>query len=143
MPGKTLKSTVAPPHPDAALSRWANEGGAVPQPMPSSTPQDAAAPSPHAAPQASSPQSAAPQQVDAEWEQLRVRVIALENLVIALLAESSAPQLKRARAMANHITPRPGFTHHPLTIHAAAQMIHLVQRGGHFRAMAPPAPGHD
>lgn len=143
MSDKTLKSSVAPPQPDAALSRWANEGGAVPRPLTSSTSLDATAPSPDATPRASSPQSAAPQPVDAEWEQLRVRVIALENLVIALLAESSAPQLKRARAMASHIAPRPGFTHHPLTIHAAAQMIHLVQRGGHFRAMAPPAPGHD
>jgi len=34
---------------------------------------------------------------------LRIRVIALENLVIALLAESSQHQLNLARSMATHV----------------------------------------
>jgi hypothetical protein len=64
-------------------------------------------------------------------------VIALENLVISLLAEASVRQLDLAREMAAFISPRPGFTHHPLTILAATQMIDLVDRAGHFRALKP------
>jgi hypothetical protein len=67
--------------------------------------------------------------------QLRIRVIALENLVIALLAEASERQLGLAREMAAYISPRPGVTPHPQTIHAAAQMIDLVKRAGHFRSV--------
>jgi hypothetical protein len=55
--------------------------------------------------------------------------------VIALLAEASERQLGLAREMAAYISPRPGATHHPLTIHAAAQMIDLVERAGHFRSV--------
>ena len=55
-------------------------------------------------------------------------MIALENLVIALLSQASPQQLDLAREMATYISPRPGFTPHPLTIHAAAQMVHLVDR---------------
>ena len=74
---------------------------------------------------------------DAELVQLRIRVIALENLVIALLAELSDGQLARACDMASYISPRPGFTPHPLTLHAASQMVHLVERSGHFRSITP------
>lgn len=48
----------------------------------------------------------------AELAQLRVRVIALENLVITLLVETSERQLILAREMAAYISPRPGATHH-------------------------------
>jgi hypothetical protein len=34
--------------------------------------------------------------------------------------------------MATYILPKPGFTPHPLTIHAAARMIDHVQGAGHF-----------
>ena len=68
-----------------------------------------------------------------ELVQLQTRVIALENLVIALLAQAPASQLALARDMAVFIAPRPGATQHPLTIHAAAQMVHLVERSGHFQ----------
>jgi hypothetical protein len=77
--------------------------------------------------------AAAPAMTDAELEQLHVRVIALENLLIALLANASDQQLALARDMAAYISPRPGFTPHPLTIRAAAEMRHLVDRGGYFR----------
>lgn len=70
---------------------------------------------------------------DAELVQLRVRVIALENLVIALLAEADDRQIALAREMAAYVSPRPGFTHHPLTIHAASHMVDLVQRAAQFR----------
>lgn len=73
---------------------------------------------------------------DAELVQLRVRVIALENIVIALLAQSSERQLELAREMADHISPRPGFTTHPVTIHAAAEMNSLVRRAHTFRSGA-------
>jgi hypothetical protein len=63
---------------------------------------------------------------NAELVQLRVRVIALENLLLVLLAQASDAQLLVARDRAAFITPRPGCTAHPLTLHAAAQMRHLV-----------------
>ena len=103
-----------------ALSRWDNEGGAGPcGPQKGQTFADA--------------QFEVPELTNAELVQLRIRVIALENLVISLLAEASDRQLDLAREMAAFISPRPGFTHHPLTIHAATQMIDLVDRSGHFR----------
>lgn len=67
-----------------------------------------------------------------ELVQLQTRVIALENLVIAMLAQAPASQLALAREMAAYIAPRPGSTQHPLTVHAAAQMRHLVERSGRF-----------
>lgn len=36
--------------------------------------------------------------------------------------------------MAGYISPRPGFTQHPLTIHAATQMADIVGRACHFRS---------
>ncbi|MEP6873300.1 MAG: hypothetical protein ABI887_02965 [Burkholderiales bacterium] len=73
-----------------------------------------------------------------ELVQLQIRVIALENLVIALLAEGSDRQRALAREMAAYISPRPGFTHHRLTIHAAAEMVSLVNRAGAFRTDGAP-----
>ena len=107
-----------------ALSRWDNEGGAGP-----CGPQEGQI--------SEKAQSEVPELTNAELVQLRVRVIALENLVISLLAEAPDRQLDLAREMAAFISPRPGFTHHPLTIHAAAQMIDLVDRAGHFRVAKP------
>ncbi|VVM73170.1 hypothetical protein PS662_01912 [Pseudomonas fluorescens] len=75
---------------------------------------------------------------NAELVHLRVRVIALENLVIALLAQGSERQLAVAREMAEYISPRPGFTQHPLTVHAAAQMSHSVERAQRFRQRDEP-----
>ncbi len=75
---------------------------------------------------------------DAEWEQLHSRVIALENLLITLLAQSSDHQIERVhekvREMAIYISPRVGCTEHPLTLHAAAHMLHIVDRSRHFRS---------
>ena len=70
---------------------------------------------------------------NAELVQLQVRVIALENLVIALLAGATDRTPDLARAMAAYISPRLGSTPHHLTIHAAAQMVHLVERSALFR----------
>jgi hypothetical protein len=68
-----------------------------------------------------------------ELVQLHVRVIALENLVIALLAQAPERQLALAREMATFITPRQGFTPHTLTICAANEMLSLVNRAAPFR----------
>jgi len=114
-----------------ALSRWDNEGGAG-----LGGSQDVLPSNPV--------QSAVPELTNTELVQLRVRVIALENVVISLLAQSSDRQLDRVRDVAAYIAPRPGFTPHPLTIHAAAEMVHLVERARHFRglddSLSAPAP---
>jgi hypothetical protein len=117
------------PHPTAcsrqhrmALSRWENEGGAGPG-------------GPQGGSFAAEVQSETPALTNVELVQLRIRVIALENLVIALLADASERQLDLAREMAAYISPRPGSTHHSLTVHAAAQMIDFVERAGHFRSV--------
>ena len=103
-----------------ALSRWDNEGGAGPD-----DPATVSAPDNERIP--------IPELTNAELVTLRIRVIALENLMISLLAIASDDQLRLAREMAGYISPRPGFTQHPLTIHAAAHMVDLVQRADHFR----------
>jgi hypothetical protein len=98
-----------------ALSRWDDEGGLVPTEM----------------------HSEVPELTNTELVHLRVRVIALENVVLALLAESSDRQLDHVREMAAYISPRSGSTEHPLTIHAANHIVQLVERATHFRAMPP------
>jgi hypothetical protein len=80
----------------------------------------------------------APLSTQTEIAQLRVRVVALENLVIALLAQAPERQLLLAREMAVHISPRPGFTRHRLTLHAADEMLSLVDRARRFRSARPP-----
>ncbi|WP_290981279.1 hypothetical protein [Hyphomicrobium sp.] len=77
------------------------------------------------------------QPTNAELALVRIRLIALENLVIALLAEASPRQLEVVREMAAYISPRPGFTHHPLTSQAAVHMLELAQRASHFGMKAP------
>lgn len=100
-----------------ALSRWDNEGGAAPAGSDSDT---AAAVS-------------IPELTNVELVALRVRVIALENMMLALLACASDRQLDLAREIAAYITPRPGYTQHPLTLRAAAHMIDFIERSVRFR----------
>ena len=78
-------------------------------------------------PLAGSAPGATPPLTNAELVQLQIRVIALENLVVALLADATEPQLERVRGIAASIFPRPGVEHR-LTAHATAQMEHLTQR---------------
>ena len=104
-----------------ALSRWDNEGGAV-------------AVVHQEAPASSVDLAVVPNMTNSELAQLRVRVIALENLLITFLAEATDGQLHRIRDMATYILPRSGATDHPLTIKAAAQMINLIERADHFRS---------
>ena len=97
-----------------ALSRWENEGGSVRAPL--------------------DPALELPPLTNAELVQLRVRVIALENIVIALLARAPDRDLELVREMAAYISPRPGATHHHLTMQAASEIIGLLQRAAAFRA---------
>ena len=105
-----------------ALSRWDNEGGAG-----RDGPKESHA---HVLPDPDIPDLN-----DAELIQLRVRVIALENLMIMVLAEGSDRQLELARQMATYISPRAGFPHHSLTLQAAAHMDDLVDRALHYRSV--------
>ena len=74
-----------------------------------------------------------PPLTNAELVQLQIRVIALERIVMALLAHPADGQLNLIREMAAYIYPRAGHTPHPLTIGAAGQMISLLQGAEHFR----------
>lgn len=76
-----------------------------------------------------------PDMTNTELVHLRIRVIALENLMIAVLAEGSDRQAQVAREMAQFISPRPGSAPHPLTIQAADHMTDLVHRATHFRTV--------
>ena len=124
MPDNEKKPPSAEELRHRALSRWDNEGGAG-----RDVPKESHA---HVLPDPDIPNL-----TDAELIQLRVRVIALENLMIMLLAEGSDRQLALAREMAAYISPRPGFTRHPLTIQAAAHMIDLADRAIHCRSVEP------
>lgn len=75
-----------------------------------------------------------PDLTNTELVQLRVRVIALENLVTALLSGAQSSQHDLVRAMAARISPRAGVTPHPLTIQAAAHMNEIVDRAIHYRS---------
>jgi len=93
-----------------ALSRWEGEGGAL----------------------VTDAGGEIPELTNAELVHLRIRVIALENLLIAVLAEGPDRQRSAAREMAAEIAPRPGFTQHPLTLQASKHMADIVERAAHF-----------
>ena len=69
----------------------------------------------------------------ADVQQLHARIIALENLVIVLLAGTSDAQRDFAREMAGCISPRSGSARHPLTINAAHRMLGMIERAEHLR----------
>ena len=100
-------------HRQRALSRWDDEGGAL-----AAVTQEA--------------HKHVPDMTNTELVLLRV-VIALENLLIAVLAEGSDRQRQAALDMADAISPRAGSTQHPLTIRAAQHMCDLVGRAVHAR----------
>lgn len=98
----------------SALSRWDDEGGAIFSVPPEVVPE-------------------IPEISNTEMVHLRVRVIALENLLIAVLAKGSNAQIAIAREMAEYIVPRPGSTQHPLTLQAGSHMAGLIGRALQFR----------
>ena len=117
------KPETAPPlliRPEA-LSRWDNEGGAGPD-----GPQQ---PSRFAKEVGNGAEMS-----NATLAQLQVRVIALENVAVALLAGASHQQLAAVLKRAGSITRPPGSTQQPMTILAATEMIHLVERAEHSRS---------
>lgn len=101
-----------------ALSRWDDDGGASAPVMPRENLDG------H-------------ELSNAELIHLRIRVIALENMMIAVLAEGSDRQLEVAREMAELIKPRPNSTQHPLTLQAAKHMTDFIGRAVHFRSVKP------
>lgn len=109
-----------------ALASWDNEGGGGP----GGRPQEAGVPGDPP------PRQRTPELTDAELVQLQIRVIALESLMIAVLAAGSARQRQLALKMADHISPRPGFTAHRQTIHAAAEIASLVDRATRLRSQS-------
>jgi hypothetical protein len=98
-----------------ALASWDNEGGAGPD-------------GPQKHDQSGDFSNSANNHSDAQIEHLHARVIALENLVIALLAHAPDGQRDLARASAATITPRPEAAPHLATIQAARQMLSMVER---------------
>jgi hypothetical protein len=99
-----------------ALSRWVNEGGALAAESVASDAQP-------------------PDLTNTELVHLRIRVIALENLVLGMLTAGNEQQLDVVREMAACITPREGHTNHPLTVQAADHMTDLIKRAIHFRSL--------
>jgi len=79
-----------------ALARWENEGGKT---LPNDLPRAGGA-----------EQTQMPEITNAEIVALRVRVIALENVLIFLLVTAPVHQLQLIREMADYISPRPGFS---------------------------------
>jgi hypothetical protein len=124
--GLTMTSAILDSERDArpsalVLSRWDNEGGAGAIPLTEIS-------------------IAADESVGetgpltrADVMRLHVRTIALENLVIALLANASKRQLESVVAMASYIAPRVGHTGHPLTRRASQQMLDIVNRAKRIR----------
>jgi hypothetical protein len=80
----------------------------------------------------------APELTNEELAHLRMRVIALENLLITLLAAGTDRQLEVAREMATYISPREGSVPHPLTTRAARHITDMVDRALHFRTVRSP-----
>lgn len=111
MTDKNPKNQNGPQH--GALSRWENEGG-------TDRPREEGSVD-------------VPELTNTELVHLRVRVIALENIIISLLAQAPEEQHELVRQMADFISPRPGSTQHPLTIEAATHMNQFVDRAVHFR----------
>lgn len=70
-----------------------------------------------------------------EFEHLHARVIALENVLIGLLAGASNHQIALARKMAVQMLAQPGFTQHCSTQIAANQIAQLIERANHIRVV--------
>lgn len=121
-----------------AMSTWENEGGASLDAMPNVPNAGNAVNAPNAPDALDALDAPMALTESAEADQLRMRVIALENLVIALLADASDHQRAIARVMGDFISPRPGYTPHPLTLRAAEAMRSLVERADRFRLDATP-----
>ena len=110
---------------DRALARWANEGGSDQSDRAADLASDRV-------------EAEMPAVGDAQMGLLHIRVIALENLVISLLATAPGPQLELARDMARTIEPRSDAAAHPLTTRAVVRMTDLIERSERFQNGARP-----
>jgi hypothetical protein len=70
---------------------------------------------------------------DEELQTLHVRVIALESLVVSLLASASDRQRRLATKMVAYISPKSGAIRHQLTVKAATHVADLVKRANPLR----------
>lgn len=64
----------------------------------------------------------------AELVRMRIRMIALENIVLAILARSDDGVRQKIRERAAEIHPRDGAAAHPLTEHAGDEILRLLAR---------------
>lgn len=112
------------------IGRWENEGGAA-------TYWE------HEAQPESDPTTVVGEIGDAQEVNIRVRLIAIENIIVALLANAPDDRLELIKEMAEFISPRPGMTPHRLTIEAARNMLAIVERAEHYRRSAGPSPSSD
>ena len=102
-----------------ALARWESDGGAV---IMRSHASAAARPNDR------------PAVDEAAFGQLRVRLIAVESVLISLMAGAPRRQRDLARQMAEFISPRSGHTAHPVTLRAAAEIVSLAERAERIAA---------
>ncbi|MCY7398896.1 MAG: hypothetical protein LH466_08695, partial [Sphingomonas bacterium] len=103
-----------------SLARWDNEGGAE---------RDGPQTHQNPVPDASSGKDQYDLKVTkVEFSDLHARLIALESVTISLLLTATDHQLELAREMADHISPREGYTPHPLTLNAANHINQLIDR---------------
>jgi hypothetical protein len=108
-----------------SLFIWEDEGGAGPYGPAMASPSSEAG--------SAGDRSPVPATGEAELVALHIRVIALENLLVAMLATASDGQLELARKMAPFISPRLGSSH-AMTTHAAAHMVDLLERAARFHS---------
>jgi hypothetical protein len=78
-----------------------------------------------------------PDITNADLALLHVRVIALENLLITVLAEGSDPRRQPARDMVDTISLRSGFMSYLPSIQAVQHMNDLLDSAIHVRAVQP------
>jgi hypothetical protein len=108
------------------IGRWENEGGAVTSWEHEAQPEFERA-------------TVVGEIGDAEAVNIRVRLIAIENIIVALLANAPDDRLELIKEMAEFISPRPGMTPHRLTTEAARNMLTIVERAEHCRRNADPS----
>lgn len=101
----------------SALARWDNEGGALSHPVPVKPPFV----------------DVVHHLSDQEVVCLRSRVIALENIIVAMLAGGSRDQRAVVHDMALFVRPPLDAVQDRLTMHAADLMDHLADRATLFQ----------
>jgi hypothetical protein len=108
-----------------SLARWNNEGGAE---------RDGPQLHQNAIPGATPAEDQYDLKVTkVEFADLHARLIALETVTISLLLSASDRQLELAREMADHVSPREGYTPHPLTLNASNHVNQLIDRALRLR----------